>query len=116
MSPIIIVSAGALFLLSLSGCCQVFGICTSVAVHTSITPTRSSEYTLSDRSMNTVQLTQMSSSNRFTMALAATESRTHGRGIPERCAGFGRRRRGRAHAGKLQQEPPRASPLRARVK
>jgi hypothetical protein len=53
MSPIIIVSAGALFLLSLSGCCQVFGICTSVAVHTSITPTRSNEYALSDRSMNT---------------------------------------------------------------
>jgi hypothetical protein len=52
MSPIIVVSAGALFLLSLSGCCEVFGICTSVAVHTSITPTRSSEYTLSDRPMN----------------------------------------------------------------
>jgi hypothetical protein len=41
MSPKIVVSTAALSLLSLSGCCRFFGICTSVAVHTSITPDRS---------------------------------------------------------------------------
>jgi hypothetical protein len=53
MSPKIIVSAAALSFLSLSGCCRFFGICTSVAVHTSITPTRSHEYGLSNSSTNT---------------------------------------------------------------
>jgi hypothetical protein len=38
MSRRIVVPAAALLLLSLSGCCRFFGICTSVSVHTSISP------------------------------------------------------------------------------
>jgi len=49
MNPKIVVSAVAIILLSLSGCCRLFGVCTSVAVHTSITPTRSFEDALSGR-------------------------------------------------------------------
>ena len=52
MSPKIVISAVAISLLSLSGCCRLFGVCTSVAVHTSITPTRSYEDALSDHSMS----------------------------------------------------------------
>jgi len=40
MSRRIVVPAGALLLLLLSGCCRFFGICTSVSVHTSISPDR----------------------------------------------------------------------------
>lgn len=52
MSPKIAISAAAISLLSLSGCCRLFGVCTSVAVHTSITPARSYDYALFDRSIN----------------------------------------------------------------
>jgi len=40
MSRRIVIPAAALILLSLSGCCRFFGICTSVSVHTSISPSR----------------------------------------------------------------------------
>ena len=41
MNRRIVVPAAALFLvLSLSGCCRFFGICTAVSVHTSISPDR----------------------------------------------------------------------------
>jgi hypothetical protein len=69
MSPKIAVSAAALSLLSLSGCCRFFGICTSVAVHTSITPTRSYEYALSNSSTNSAYANVLTSS---IMTLAAT--------------------------------------------
>jgi hypothetical protein len=37
---IVVVPAATLLLLSLSGCCRFFGICTAVSVHTSISPDR----------------------------------------------------------------------------
>lgn len=40
MNQRIVVPAAVLLLLSLSGCCRFFGICTAVSVHTSISPDR----------------------------------------------------------------------------
>ena len=39
-----LVASAALLLLQLTGCCRFLGICTSASVHTSISPTHSSQY------------------------------------------------------------------------
>ena len=52
MTVKLFVPSTAVLLLSLSGCCRVFGICTSASVHTSISSPRLSQQADGTSSLN----------------------------------------------------------------